>query len=287
LVPYTDCEEAPAGKFLLRRKYRTAEIVHRTPQGALEDYRSYQKEVSAEVVATVANFLSRRSTRWRTRPTPPFVLDKVVAILNGAAPDAAERRFLVVVPKEHGPEAAFAITPLVGRPSYRLVRTVKSEFYSVTSDGGIEPTPTFLKRYNERSLRISQRDELLPLEAYLQALVPVLDGSKDITKLLTCWSISASGRLGLDYVMADVDLALDALAVPAEVLAGRRKLVKRQLVASCDRSNHYLGVALREKLEPLTTDWAAPVVEHWTDPVAVEGDLLKSLAAPHEHHVFF
>lgn len=286
LVPYTIGEATSEGEFVVLRKYRTAENVRTTPE-EIEDYRFYQKEVSAEVVGAVSSFLSRRSTRWKNRSTPPFVLDKVIAILNGAAPDAAERRVLVVVPKEHGPEAAFAITPLVGSPSYRMVRAVTSESYSISSDGGIAPTPTFLKRYNERSLRISQRDELLTLEAYLQALVPVLDSSDNVATLLTCWSISANGRLGLDYVMADVELALDALSEPVEVLAGRRKLVQQRLVRSCDRSIHYLGIAVKEKLEPLTRDWAAPAVEHWTDPVAVEANLLKSLAAPHEHSLFF
>jgi len=285
LVPYTGYNDTH-NHIVVVRKYRTAETV-RARSGGLEDYRWYRRELAAEVVATVSSFLSRRSTRWRNQATPLFVLDKVVAILNGAAPEAADRRTLAVVPKEHGPEAAFAITPLVGKPSYRLVRTVTSEFYSVAKDGGIQATETFLGRYKDGSLRISQRDELLSLEGYLQALVPVLDACDDVTKLLTCWSISASGRLGLDYIMADVELALDSLAVPVDVLAGRRKLDPRRLIRSCERSRHYLGVALTGKLEPLTTEWAAPAVQRWTDPLAVESALLRSLGVPHDHKLLF
>src|SRR5207247_1777092 len=79
LVPYSTIEPRPDGSYLLLRKYRTAENV-RTTNDELEDYRTYQKEVSGEVIGVVSRFLMRRSRRWQNRPVPAFVLNKVIAI---------------------------------------------------------------------------------------------------------------------------------------------------------------------------------------------------------------
>lgn len=282
LVPYTDCENTSDGRILVLRKYRTAETVNATEEGDLEDYRSYQREVAAETVAAIANYVSRRSLRWKGRPIPPFVLDKIAAILLSAASGVSERLALGVVAREHGPEAAFFVTPLVGKPGYRLVRNVVSESYSIEHDGGIKPTETFLKRYVERSLRIARREELLTIESYLQALIPVLDRVENVSELLTCWAVSANGKLGLDYVMADVDFAFEVLSEPLEVLAGRRLLVQRKLILSCKKADHYLGIARKEKLDQLTRDWWTSITEQWLDPIAIEKDLLRTLSAPRE-----
>jgi len=85
--------------------------------------------------------------------------------------------------------------------------------------------------------------------SYLNALVPLLDETQNVDELLTCWSISANGRLGLDYAMVDINLALDSLLDPLEVLAGGGRLVEEKLTRTRDRAHHFAGVARCEKIE--------------------------------------
>jgi adenine/guanine phosphoribosyltransferase-like PRPP-binding protein len=261
---------------LLRRQYRTSEQT-RVDGDEVLDLQWGSKEIATEIVGAIAHFLKEHSVRWRNRGVPPTVMNKVIAVLKGAMPEI-ERTALVVDPREHGPEAFLRES----RPLRRLTRlvNVKSSNFHLTVQTLFEPTPRFIERYPTGKLEISKRGILPLLESYLSALVPALDRSTDVSSLLLCWGMSASARLGLEYVMHDVDLALAELDDPVEVLLGGDALDRKRLRASCANARDKIDFARSEKLRKLQRDWSEQVRVAWPSPLDVQRRLLGSLNAP-------
>lgn len=286
LVPYLSVDLASANNaYTVTRKYRTAESVDET-DGRIEDMRTYRKETATETVAAVTYFLKRRSRRWKNSSIPQFVLYKVLAIINAAMPEI-DKTALVIIPLEHGPEAAYELPAYAGPPDLVLIPNLISENYAITRKGEVEVTPAFEERYREGSLHLSHRQSLIAIESYLGALTPLLDDASNVDDLLIRWAILANGRLGLDYAMVDVGLALDSLMKPLEVLSGGRPLDKRKLAKSQSQAHHRAGVARKEKIEKLIGDWSQLSRPKWDAPIKVESDLLASFLVPIEGQVLF
>lgn len=277
LVPST--KSIPNGEtILVRRQYRTSEQT-RIEGEEVVDLQWGSREIATELVGAIAHFLKSHSDRWHDRGVPATVMNKVIAVLKGAMPEI-ERTALVVEPRDHGPEALLRES----RPLRRVTRLVniRSANYRVSADSLFEPTPTFESRHREGSLEISKRGILPLLESYLSSMVPVLDKSRDVAPLLLCWGMSAAGRLGLDYVMHDVEQALVELDDPVEVLRGGDALDRKKLARTCSHARELVAVARSEKLRQLERDWSEQVRQSWASPLDVQRRLLASLNAPED-----
>lgn len=262
---------------------------------SVRHYGTYEIEVACESIATIVYFLKRRSTAWRNRPIPEFAINKILAIMQAPLKAATCER-LIVVPAEFGPQAEIEYLGLVAGAGKRLpIKALKTRYFFLRETGhgewGVDVTDHFVKSYQQQALHIQSRqnDVLAHLEAHLGALTPVLDDAaiaEALTSLLTSWSICATGRLGLDYVMHDLDLALRELREPLEVLIGDRPLRGDRLQRSIYRARQRVGVA-QGKIEHLLREWHMPVTARWNDPIEVERELLATVIAPKNAGLLF
>jgi hypothetical protein len=271
LVPYTDVTKTADG-VQVRRKYRASEQTRQDDAGGIEDLESHNRQTDEEAVALVLRTLRRRSDRWHDSPIAGHHLSKVIAVLEGLVLDN-EQITLGTRPSEFGPYLALASS---SDPDE--LRQVVSEHFQPVSGGFIE-SDLFQERYEGRELRIQQRGAAGQIESYLRDMIPVLDGATDISAFLMCWSTSAAGKLGLDFVRHDLELALRELDAPLRVLKRGSPIDPARLGTSVERARRLAGTA-RSKVTLLSTDWSEPIRASFPDPMTVEGDLLRSAAAP-------
>jgi class 3 adenylate cyclase len=283
LVPST----APnaTGPFVyLRRVYRTSEQTHIDDDDRVVDLQFALTEIATETVAVIVRFLCERSksSRWAKGSVPPLTVNKILAILQRAMPEMRQTG-IAVLPGPHGAESYLRIPrdPEMSE-EFRLLNLTSGNFF-VTAEGELSTTRTFDARYDAGDLLISRRRQLLTLESYLAAIVPVLDNATNITDLLVAWSMTADGRLGLNYVMWDIELGLRELDKPLEVLRGGRVLEPPRLARSITLATGLVGVARNEKLRVLKEDWSTDIRERWQKPVTVERELMSTLQAPTPH----
>lgn len=271
LVPYTEAERV-GDQVEVRRKYRASEPTRLSGTGHVEDLDSHKRQIDEEVVALIARTLRRRSKRWRGSDVPPFVISKVVAILEPVVINA-QQLSLRTQPADFGPEVV-----LDDESGSTSLRNVVSEHFTADDRGFVE-SELFNERYANGQLRIQALDVTAAIESYIVALAPVLDEAENISDTLTQWGVLAGGRLGFDYVRFDLDKALRRLEPPLRTLARGDGPSSRRLRDSVREAAHLTGIA-RSKLRLLGMPLKPVVSAQWPDPLTVEQELLASLVEP-------
>jgi hypothetical protein len=285
LVPATRMDVVGAN-VVIRRKYRTSEQADLDDDGTVLDLQWSEEDVAKETVAAIVHFLRTRSRRWHGRPVPVTEVNKILAVLHTAMPEMS-RASIAIKPREHGPEAYVQVSRYQGAADLVDLRNAPSAHYRTTGEG-LEPTEVFEKRNAAGELVIERRGLLRPLESHLTVMVPVLDETQNVMALLLPWAMCAAGRLGLNYVMHDLDLALRELEKPIELLRGGRELDVARLTRTVGRARHFVGVARTEKVAELKRDWASELRARWSEPLSIERALLRSTYAfPGDHAPIF
>jgi hypothetical protein len=271
-VPYVNSERAD-GMLRVRRQYRVSEI-HRDYEKPHDNIEDVRQEVSEETVALIARFMRTRTQRFAERPIPLGILTWLVAILR------------VLVLKDQGIELSVAegargsVVQLRGGINPVTLAEATSDMFRFEHDG-VLPTENFEKLYttNDR-LHLDLRDSAVEVEARLDLLVGLIDADLTEPKLeaaLAGWAMSTDERLGLTYVLADLDESLS-------LQQGRLKLVLRDEEHAGSAADYELSRAHAEKaratLAQLVDDWQKLVHRGWPRPSKLERSVLRSIAAP-------
>lgn len=274
IVPYI-AVDVDDGVLKLRRKYRASEQTDVDDDGEVEDLGTHNRQTDEEAVALVLRTLQRRSRRWSGQPIANHHVSKIIAVLEHLVL-ANEQITLSTRKSEFGPDAA-----LGQDRDAETLRTVVSEHF-LPAGRGFVPSGVFNETYDKRGLRVQKRGSAGQIETYLRDMIRVLDEAGDVSELLMCWGASANGKLGLDFVQHDLELAITELERPLRVIKRDSAVDPVRLKRSVDQARHLAGVA-RGKVTALNADWSASVRDAFPDPVMVERDLLDSTAAPTGH----
>ncbi len=270
-VPYVHIETT-VDVVRVRRQYRVSEL-HRDRERPHDNIEVVRQEVSEESVALIARFLRTQTRLFADRPVPVRILTWLVAILR------------VLVLEDQGIELTIETgypDPIVRlRDGTRPVTLGEptSDMFKLEGDG-ILPTDNFERLYRVNStLHLDLRESSVEFESRLGLLAGLIDALSEekLEAALAGWSMSTDERLGLTFVLADLDAALDRMRRPLKLILRDEEHVHSP--AECALSREHSEDA-RGKLRLLRADWQRLVHKGWPEPTKLERSLLRSIAAP-------
>lgn len=273
LVPYVDVQLRDDGTLLVERLYRVSE--DNRGQKPYTDVDRTRQDKSEQALAVICHRIRTVCPAYEGSSIPQKLLGGIVGVL---AP---------LVLSEH----SIALCSDVDVRGVRLVLLDRirpiglgeetSSLLHIDDDGGVAPTPEFLRRYEERSLALDMDGSTEDIEAHVDLLAPLIEqhSGSQIEQLLCAWAMSTDRRLGLRHVKASLEGALVELRRPLQLVisgeehARSNKAAKRAGTATA---------AARAKIGILAVDWSKPALERWKKPGRREDRLLDLLGTPRE-----
>ena len=271
LVPYIEVERLPDGTIKVQRRYRVSEP-GRDDNRPYADISEVRVGLSAETTAAICHCVAKHSTRYGGDPIPRDLLASLVAILRPLVCDDHS----IDLKALSGADGWEVILCEDDRP-VTLGEETSPMF--VLGAGGVAPTEKFRERWDGDDLSLDVRKTSEEIEAHILELIPFLDELEleDHHRLLEGWAMSTDRRLGLTHVRRSLDSAI----------ADSRRLLNRILRAEPHAAETAAARAMRpdyitaarEKIELLSSDWAAPARERWPTPTKRQRRALASLGA--------
>jgi hypothetical protein len=278
LVPFIDVIESDDGGTLkIQRSYRVSENNRTT--GSYVSLDTIRREKSGEALALICHRLRGRLPSLRDRSVPISLLTSVVAILRPLTLEEQEVTLKALPIAGDGLELVVldTVDPVT-------IDGEVSAHFKVGDDGGVLPSEGFDMAYAAKDLTLDLDDCTERIETNLEMVIEVIDElgveGPQLDEMLRAWALSTDQRLGLSHVRYSIDVALQAMRRPLNLIrAGGEHERSLGLTAIVDPALR----GAREKLELLTSDWSTPVSDRIPASSGRSKERLKaSLGAPSE-----
>jgi len=277
LVPYVDASPRDDGSMQLRRRYRVSESAKHL--GDYEDKDDIERQMSEETVALVAYYLREHSDRFAGAAVPLDLVGQLTAILR---PLALEKFGIPIRVAFSGSRPVIVLHD--GPPPATVATFVSSLFRH--DPAGIVPTARFEDRYQANRLLLDTRECMIELETWLDRLTTIIDAeisAQETDAMLLSWAMCTDRRLGLTHVRATLELALDELVRPLNVLL--RGEPNDPIRGARERADRQLATA-REQLDRLSTGCALRTRLVEAKPSKQERRLSESFVAPTDTAIY-